>query len=83
MSVGKKDNEQKMHSLSRGRIVGYTVSVSVSISALSGGYVPDTGTPQPSLSTGLCNFCMVVGRSVALPCFRPLNRVVRSLHGSW
>jgi hypothetical protein len=67
MSVGKKDNEQKMHSLSRGRIVGYTVSVSVSISALSGGYVPDTGTPQSSLSTWLCYLCMVVGRSVALP----------------
>ncbi len=51
-----------MHSLSRGRIVGYTVSVSVSISALSvsGGYLPDTGTPQSSLSTGLCNLCMVV-----------------------
>ncbi len=51
-----------MHSLSRGRIVGYTGSVSVSISALSGGYVPDKGTPQPSLSTGLCNLCVVVGR---------------------
>ena len=51
-----------MHSLSRGRIVGYTVSVSVSISALSGGYVPDTGIPQSSLSTGLCDLCMVVGR---------------------
>ena len=56
------NNEQKMHSLSRGRIVGYTVSVSVSISALSGGYVPDTGIPQSSLSTGLCDLCMVVGR---------------------
>ena len=35
-----------MHSQSRGRIVGYTVSSSVSISALSGGYVHDKGTPQ-------------------------------------
>ncbi len=56
------NNEQKLHSLSRGRIVGYTVSVSVSISALSGVYVPDTGIPQSSLLTGLCNLCMVVGR---------------------
>ncbi len=38
------------------------MSVSVSISALSGGYVPDKGTPQPSLSTGLCDLCMVGGR---------------------
>ncbi len=60
--LGKKDNEQKMHSPLRERIVGYTVSVSVSISALSGAYVPDTGTPQSSLSTGLCDLCMVVGR---------------------
>ena len=24
--------------------------------------MPDTGIPQSSLSTGLCNLCMVVGR---------------------
>ena len=51
-----------MHSQLRGRIVGYTVPSSVSISALSGGYVHDKGTPQSSLSTGLCDLCMVVGR---------------------
>jgi hypothetical protein len=51
-----------MHSQSRGRIVGYTVPSSVSISALSDGYVHDKGTPQSSLSTGLCNLCVVVGR---------------------
>ena len=45
-----------------GRIAGYTVSVSVSICALSGGYVLINGTLQSSLSTGLCNLCMVVGR---------------------
>ena len=46
----------------RGMIAGYTVLVSVFISALSGGYVPDKGTPQSSLSTGLWDLCVVVGR---------------------
>ena len=49
-----------------GMFAGYTLSVSVSILALSGGYVPDKGTLQSSLSwslsTGLHKLCVVVGR---------------------
>jgi hypothetical protein len=45
-----------------GTIVGCTGTVSLPIHALSGEYVLLHGTPQLSLSLGMCKLCIVIGR---------------------
>jgi len=69
-------------SLLTGMIAGYTVSVSVSICALSGGYVLINGTLQSSLSTGCTNFALCLELFHG-PSQQGCTNFVLSLVGYW